>query len=546
EGQAAILTEVLGDAALHAARASDALESTTTRRLEDLLILLDKWDREVPLTDQRLFALVPMQGFIRLHVLDDEGNLVAANRPGWGMRRRMGPSMREGMPMGPPGMRPLPEPAPDFRPPQGPGPRRPPFVDALMPYIQRLKSSGQESLVMSLPGRSGQVDPRGVYGVVHRRTRGGVLAATVETEALTALREAASRDTLFDQVARADGILSVGWSPLSGDVVPSGFRWEWQEMDGKRAFVGIRTIDDIDSKPIEIRVALDAKPILDTEREAWQQGGVRLALVALATLAVTGLLFSRQNVQLLRDETDRIQAEVHRLEEESRRRDKLTAMGELAAGVAHEIRNPLNAIAMVSQRLAREFEPHDGDAEYQELLSILRDESARVESVVDQFLRFARPPKIEPRQGDLAAMLRDAGRRLRPVAESSSVALEVDANEPTILDFDPEQLYQAIANVVRNAVEAGGGVVRIALASDADSATVTVTDQGCGIPPDQLERVFDLYYTTKTTGTGLGLALVHQVVADHGGAVAIESREGAGTTVTITLPRGRRVDDPRH
>lgn len=520
EEEAAILTDVLGGAVVHSARAFEEIENATVQRLTDLLDILNQWDRVTPLNDERLRRLLLTEEFFRIYVFDATGELVASNhsrfREGFHRRRHFSPPMA-----GPP-------PRPRGR----PIPFLPPLLEATRPYLDEVLAGTSKQVVLGfrLPHGRRLGD---LYGVIRERARGGALLALIETDAMTKLRSVAGREALLTRVGKARGILNVSWTTLESPPSLLGFRWEWDHVQERPAFVGVRTFLDEDGIPAEIRVSLDASPFLETARAARIQGVVRVGLVALATLAVTGFLFLRQNNRLLRDETERIREEVRRLEDERRRREKLTAMGELAAGVAHEIRNPLNAIGMVAQRLAREFTPPENEEEYQELVEILRNESARVESVVEQFLRFSRPPKMNRVPGNLTATLRETVKRLRPYAESQGVTLHLEAPETVPFRFDADGLGQVMENLIRNAVEAHSTNVRLTLDPISEGILLRVADDGTGIPPEKLARVFDLYYTTKPNGTGLGLAIVQQIVAEHNGEIHLKSQVGEGTTFEI-------------
>lgn len=525
EEEAAILTDVLGGAVVHSARAFEEIEDATVQRLRDLLDVLNQWDVSTPLTNERLRTLLPAEEFFRIYAFDAKASLVASNHP----RPREGFRRRRHF---------LPSPAGPSPPPRGKPVPFSPLLEAAKPYLDEVLAGTSKQVVLGfrLPHGRRLGD---LYGVIRERTRGGALLALIETDAMAQLKSVAGREALLTRIGQARGILNISWATL--DHLPSGlgFRWEWGRVQERPAFVGVRTLLDEGGKPAEIRVSLDASPFLETARAARIQGVVRVGLVALATLAVTGFLFLRQNNRFLRDETERIREEVRRLEEERRRREKLTAMGELAAGVAHEIRNPLNAIGMVAQRLAREFTPSENEEEYQELVEILRNESARVEGVVERFLRFARPPKMNRLPGDLAAALRETTKRLRPYAESHGVALHLDAPETVSFHFDAQGLGQVLENLIRNAVEAHSTNIRVTLASTPGGILLRLSDDGAGIPPEKLARVFDLYYTTKPNGTGLGLAIVQQIVAEHNGEIHLRSQVGEGTTVEIFFAPGR-------
>jgi signal transduction histidine kinase len=242
-------------------------------------------------------------------------------------------------------------------------------------------------------------------------------------------------------------------------------------------------------------------------------------------------------------------SEKHALAEAAlRRRDRLSAMGELAATVAHEVRNPLNAIAISAQRLRREFPAAaspaaaEDRAELEQLLGVVEGETRRINDVVQQFLEYARPPKLALRAASLGEDVRQLAESIRPLAESRGVALTLNVTRAGTAVFDPAQFRQAVENLLRNAIEAtpSGGQVSLTAVSGAKGHTVEVRDTGAGISAEDLPRVFDLYFTTKPEGTGIGLAVTQQVVSAHGGTIEVDSAPGRGTRMTIHLPPAGR------
>jgi two-component system sensor histidine kinase HydH len=218
-------------------------------------------------------------------------------------------------------------------------------------------------------------------------------------------------------------------------------------------------------------------------------------------------------------------------------------MGELASGVAHEIRNPLNAIAMSIRRLRTEF-PLEGEdsaegTEVNELLDILDGQTRRIDAKLQQFLEYARPRPLNRRPVDVRGLVAEVGEATRALAESRGVSLEVEAKVARPVALDSDQIRQVLDNLLRNALEAtpAGGTVTLAAERVGDDVVLSVRDTGVGIDPEQLPRVFDLYFTTKAEGTGIGLAVSHQIVTAHGGSLDVESHPGEGTTMAVRLPR---------
>jgi PAS domain S-box-containing protein len=239
---------------------------------------------------------------------------------------------------------------------------------------------------------------------------------------------------------------------------------------------------------------------------------------------------------LIRDLT-----EERRLEREVQRKDKLTAMGELASGVAHEVRNPINAINMIAQRFQKEFAPKKDAKEYQALAGVLRSEAQRVNGIIQQFLRFARPPKLNLQQISAHEFIGHVAKLFESQAKAKGVRFSSTNKCGMVLTLDRDQMTQALLNVLQNALDAtpaGGSIVLSCFVKD-DDIVFTVEDSGQGIPKDKLDKIFNLYYSTKPDGTGMGLAITQQVIDQHQGTVQVESEEGKGSRFILKLPMMR-------
>jgi signal transduction histidine kinase len=266
---------------------------------------------------------------------------------------------------------------------------------------------------------------------------------------------------------------------------------------------------------------------------------VTLSLAASLLLAGLGIgtLWLQRKYALLSVEHARAEAAL-------RRRDRLAAMGELAATVAHEVRNPLNAIAMSAQRLKREVIdastclPEAERSEAGELVDVLLGEAQRIERIVRQFLDFARPPRLAPRPTPLATIVAQVTDAARSAVEARGLSLATETDGSGTAVVDTEQLRQALDNLVRNASDAtdAGGRITIRARSTGSEHVIEVVDTGQGIKPEDVPRVFDLYFTTKSDGTGVGLAVTQQIVAAHGGTIEVDSRPGEGTRMIVRLP----------
>jgi len=226
------------------------------------------------------------------------------------------------------------------------------------------------------------------------------------------------------------------------------------------------------------------------------------------------------------------------MEADLRRRDRLASMGALASGVAHEVRNPLNAIAVIVQRLEREFEPATEADNYRRLIGLVRSQIERVNRIIKDFLNLAKPPQLQPQEIELDALLEKAAQVIEPQASVKGLKLEKNLGDCGPIEADPDQLEQVLLNLLGNAVEATlEGTIRLRSQAVENGVEIVVEDTGPGIPAEDLERIFDLYFTTKAEGTGLGLSLVHRIVSQHGGRTQVQSQVGQGTRFSIFLNR---------
>jgi two-component system sensor histidine kinase PilS (NtrC family) len=225
-----------------------------------------------------------------------------------------------------------------------------------------------------------------------------------------------------------------------------------------------------------------------------------------------------------------------RLEERRRLDDELASLGSLAANLAHEIRNPLNALSLNLEMVQEDLERAAVESE---TARMARHEVNRLSQLVNDFLVYARPrpPALEEVRADV--LLADVGRLLQPVAERAGVTLLVEA-EPAAASADRGQVTQVIVNLALNAVQAMEGSDRRELAlrarPEGGGAVIEVADSGPGIPAAELERVREAFYSTRRGGTGLGLAIADRVVTAHGGTLRLANRPEGGLVATVTLP----------
>jgi signal transduction histidine kinase len=223
-----------------------------------------------------------------------------------------------------------------------------------------------------------------------------------------------------------------------------------------------------------------------------------------------------------------------------RRSERLAALGQLTAGLAHELRNPLGTIRASAEMLNKKA-ARDKPEVMSEMAGYIQSEVDRMNSLITSFLNFARPLEVHPAEADLRSVIADVFNQQAELARSRNVALieEVAANA-AVFQFDADLMKVALSNLVQNAIQASaeGQQVKVEVAGAGSKVLVRVIDQGSGISPQHLESIFNPFFTTKAQGVGLGLAIVAKIVDEHRGAIQPISELGKGTTFELTLPVG--------
>jgi two-component system sensor histidine kinase HydH len=269
--------------------------------------------------------------------------------------------------------------------------------------------------------------------------------------------------------------------------------------------------------------------------------------------SVTGLLAQRERersqelqrtAEGLEESCNKLQAQSERIiaiEEQLRRSEKLSTLGEMAAVLAHEIRNPLGSIRGTAEILRDDFRPGDPKHEF---IEIQIKETERLNHVVEDFLRMARQQPMELRDCSIREELETIITLVAKDAHDRGISLQLESNEDqAIINGDGEKLRQAFLNIVINALQATptGGSVSIDCRLNDAVYEISFIDNGSGIDSNTLTKVFEPFYTTKPNGTGLGLAVTRKIIEGHGGTLKIKSEAGKGTTVSVRLPLQERT-----
>ena len=512
---AASTVEAVARGVENALRANAEIEALVAERLLGNARLVRDLDARSGLTDTMLARISHENALFRINVFDAAGRRVATNHRG-GAGRRHGGAAPSGE------------------------------IDAI------LRGEATE-LVIGL--REARHEPGDRYAAAVRRSGGGAIVVNIDAAEMLSLRRSAGEGRLVQEIGENPGVVYVVLQDQQGIVLASRevaempkigtdpflvaalggheARFRMTDFEGQRVFEAAMPFAVAPGDDGLLRIGLAAGVLEAEEARVKRRMGLLAILLALLGATVVGLVAIRRSYV-------RLDTERAALESDLKRQERLAAMGELASGVAHEVRNPLNAIGMIAQRLEREFEPTaDGD-DYRGHLRTVRDEIHRVNGIVRQFLELARPPKLSPRAVALAGLLEDATQVMDARASTKGLRIVRHFQDVGDLWLDPDQIKQVVLNLLENAVDAtAAGEIRISCQVQEDGwVELVVADTGEGIAEGDLEKIFDLYFTTKPEGTGLGLSMVYKIVSEHGGRIDVESQVGAGTRFRIRLPGG--------
>lgn len=228
------------------------------------------------------------------------------------------------------------------------------------------------------------------------------------------------------------------------------------------------------------------------------------------------------------------------LEKQIERSERLTAMGELSSTIAHEIRNPLNSIGTITQQLGKDFIPNENREEYSGLTKLVYKEVKRINEIIENFLKFARPQPIKPESFLLSELINQLEKQYQNIVEKKKGRLIIENNYDGNVIWDKTQITQSLINLLENALDSideNGQIIIYVNEKEHGKIEIKISDNGRGISQDNLNKIFNLYFTTKAKGSGIGLSIVQKIISDHNGLISINSEIGKGTTFTILIPK---------
>jgi len=570
EDRAVALIGILEASSRNAITSNALLEEAVTQRLLDNARFVNFLVGRSPRATELIRRMVAENRLAKVELLDPEGRPISVPRG----EAPPGPRMMMNRMMQPPG-----ESA--SRSPEG---QRPPGMMFMWGHRWWGGPQGDPTrLFPSLPkgAKVRRFWEGSAFGVaVPAQSFSGVIAVHADAEYLLNFRREIGVERLIEDLGRQSGVQAVALLDRDLTVLASS----------NAAEVGRREDDSFLREASQAGTVKGRRQRLADGREVYevvkpftletrQAGLVRLdlgteGLAGVARQAQRGILFYSLGLLVVGIGgvvaifwiQARHLAERRALEAAVAREQRLSAVGNLAAGVAHEIRNPLNAISIGLQRLRMEFAPPEPEArtEYARFTEIMQAEVGRLNGIVDRFLTLARPSRLTLAEEPLASVLEELLTLLSSQASAQKIEIATELQlRGARVRMNRQQLTHAFMNLVLNAIQAmpDGGTLTIRAAvlpaeragaaaprgagptPPRPVARIAISDSGPGIAPEHLDRIFEPYFTTKEGGTGLGLALAHTIIQEHDGRIDVESRPGEGATFVVSLPVIDAADD---
>jgi signal transduction histidine kinase len=324
--------------------------------------------------------------------------------------------------------------------------------------------------------------------------------------------------------------------------------FNYKEILAGKIKIASRKIDSDNSKILDLAAPLSLdKAVIGIVRMGLDRGSMdkiiaeskRNIFVFMIFIVIIALL----SMWFLYYDQNRHLSGIIKMERRLEKAERLSSLGQLAAGVAHEIRNPLNAISMATQRLKKDFGPSDSNKtdDFHNLFGVIRDEIKRLDGIIEEFLSFSKSRRLELRDFSITEILQKIVSLLREEASARGVTIETKwRQEPAIIPIDMNKLQQAFINLIKNAMESIPAQGKISIEVEKEGKNyivVSISDTGCGMTAEEIEMIFSPEYTTKEKGVGLGIPLASEIIRGHGGDIRVISRKGEGTTFEVVLPR---------
>jgi len=396
------------------------------------------------------------------------------------------------------------------------------------------------------------------YGVVVRGEKVGAVVVNADSENMLDFRKTVGMGTMLKKigmkeniryivlqdtlgiVSASEGVTSmsrINDDPFLMNVKPGILSWRTVIADDYNVMEIVTPLIVDDYRLGLIRLGLDTKTFREISSRAKLYFFSLFVIAAASAAFLFMYIVQRQNYSLLNIEHDHILDEVRLMEEETRRSERLTSMGRLAAGMSHEIRNPLNSISMLVQLLNTDFEVRENRDRFSRFLTSIREEIARISGIVENFLKYARPLELSRRVVSVRDVAADVLAIVGEKAKKEKIDIGIDIPHDMTCWCDADQMKQVILNLVLNAMDAVGedGTIDISGEDTGKAVLLSISDSGGGIPENIMSGIFDPYFTTKENGTGLGLSEVHRIVTLHGGTIQAKN-SGTGAVFTITIP----------
>lgn len=386
-------------------------------------------------------------------------------------------------------------------------------------YVSTLISRKQKTVIKMPAGK----DKSLIMGAV---LNGRIVFISLDEEELALLRKKLIVQEILEKEERGIHITGITIYNQNGEVFAN------VAVNGNKEnnplFIS-KTIGSRFLPDYKIKVSISKKPSYEAVRRTTLSFfSILVLVVLLGGIGIYGIFLLQKNYETKMKEMERNIA----------LKERLVSLGKLASGVAHEIRNPLNAISLSVQRLKREFLPEkEKQEEYYNFLDIVKGELTRVNRIVEDFLHSTKAQ--EPyHKTNLYTLLDEVVVLLKEKAKSRNVEILNTVDHHIAIDCQTERLKQAFHNIILNGIEAiqTKGSIKILAEEHNNIVYIYIQDSGVGIKEKELPNIFEYYYTTKDKGIGLGLPISYMIVRDHGGDITVKSKEGHGTTFIISLP----------